>query len=478
MIGTIVRHEWRLLKADRTLAAVVGLMALLVSYSLYNGSSWVGFQAATLESAKAEQAERMGKLKSDLVAFEEGRKEPKGFQDPRSAGAIGGTTAAPYVAMPPAPLAALAIGQSDLYPYYFKLNLRSKQAILANDEIENPTNLLAGRFDLAFVLVYLFPLVVLALGYNLISAEREQGTLVLAMSQPVTMSQLVTGKIVMRGALLLGLVVGFTLIGAVATGVDLGAATVWMRLALWMGLMTLYTMFWFGLAVLVNSYTTSSATNALSLAGVWLGLVLVMPSVANLVATSLYPVPSRVEMVQAMRTAGKEAQTKGSALLAKYMEDHPELLPAGEKPQGDFASISYAVQMEVDKQVQPVLDRFDAQVEKQQRFVDGFRYLSPAILAQSAINDLAGTSLGRYQHFSRQVDGFFEQWKAYFLPKVFAKVKLTSGQMGELPQWQFVEESDGEIMGRVSMLLVGMGVLTALVMGWAYARMKSARAVA
>jgi ABC-2 type transport system permease protein len=264
----------------------------------------------------------------------------------------------------------------------------------------------------------------------------------------------------------------------VVTGVDLGAGTVWLRLGLWMGLMTLYTMFWFGLAVLVNSYATSSATNALTLAGVWLGLVLVMPSVANLVATSLYPVPSRVEMVQAMRKAGKEAQSKGSMLLAKYMEDHPELLPAGEKPQGDFASISYAVQMEVDKQVQPVLDRFDAQVEKQQKFVDQFRYLSPAILAQSAINDLAGTSLGRYQHFSRQVDGFFEQWKGYFLPKVFAKVKLRSTQMSELPQWRFVEESDAAIVGRVSMLLAGMSVLTALVMGWAYARMKSARAVA
>ena len=29
----------------------------------------------------------------------------------------------------------------------------------------------------------------------------------------------------------------------------------------------------------------------------------------------------RVEMVQAMRTAGKEAQTKGSLLLSKYMEE-------------------------------------------------------------------------------------------------------------------------------------------------------------
>ncbi len=472
MIGTIARQEWRLLKADRTLLAVVLLLGALVGYSLYNGSAWVAFQRQTLEAAKAEQAERLAKLNSNLKAYEEGRMEPKGFQDPRSAGVIGGTTAAPYLAMPPAPLATLAIGQSDLYPYYFKLNLRSKQAILANDEIENPTNLLAGRFDLAFVLVYLFPLVVLALGYNMISAEREQGTLSLALSQPITMSQLATGKVLLRGGLLLGLIVLFTLLGALGTGVDVSLSTVWMRLGLWLGLMTLYTGFWFGLAVLVNSYATSSATNALTLAGAWLGLVLVLPSVANLIATSAYPVPSRVEMVQAMRVAGKEAQTKGSVLLSKYMEDHPELLPAGEKPQADFASLSYAVQMEVDKKVQPILDQFDNQVEQQQQFVDKFRYLSPAILAQSAINDLAGTSLGRYKHFSRQVDGFFEVWKAYFLPKVFQKTKLQSGDVAGFPSYRYEEESDADILGRVGVVLVGMLVLTGAVMWLGFSRLR------
>jgi len=472
MIPTIARHEWRLLKADRTLAAVVTLLALLVGFSLYNGSSWVEFQRQTLDAAKAEQTKRISRLTQDLAAIEEGRMQPKSFQDPRSAGAIGGTSAAPYLAMPPAPLATLAIGQSDLYPYYFKLNLRSKQAILANDEIENPTNLLAGRFDLAFVLVYLFPLVVLALGYNMISAEREQGTLSLALSQPVTMAQLVTGKVLLRGGLLLGLVVAFTLVGALATGVDVSSQTVWMRLGLWMVLMTLYTGFWFGLAILVNTYSTSSATNALSLAGAWLALVLVLPSIANLIATSVYPVPSRVEMVQAMRTAGKDAQSRGSMLLSKYMEDHPELMPAGEKPQVDFASVTYAVQIEVDKQVQPILDRFDKQVDKQQEFVDGFRFLSPAILAQSGINDLAGTSLGRYKHFSGQVDGFFETWKNYFLPKIFQKVKMRSAEIAQLPAYAYAEEPDSQILSRVAVVLAGLAALTTIIFGIAYSRLK------
>ncbi len=474
MTRTVALHEWRLLKADRTLAAVILLMAALVGYSLYNGSSWVKFQQETLAAAEAEQVERIQKLRTDLEDFEAGRREPKGFQDPRSAASIGGATAAPYLAMPPAPLASLAIGQSDLYPYYFKLNLRSKQAILANDEIENPTNLLAGRFDLAFVLIYLFPLLILALGYNLLSGEREQGTLPLAMSQPITLAQIVSGKILTRGGLLLGLAAGFTLVGAISTGVDLSAPTAWFRLGLWLGVLILYAAFWFGLAVLVNTYSTTSATNALTLAGCWLALVMVLPSVANLAATSLYPVPSRVEMVQAMRTAGKDAQTRGSELLSRYMEDHPELAPGGAQPQADFASISYAVQAEVDKQVQPILDLFEAQVDRQQQFVDRFRFFSPAILAQSAMNDLAGTSLGRYQHFSRQVETFFDDWRAYFLPKVFQKTRLQSAQLSEFPGFLFREETDGEIGSRVIYTLVGLGFLSLLVLMAAFRRLASA----
>lgn len=472
MTSSVVRHEWRLLQADRTLLAVVLLLAAIVGYSLYNGSSWVQFQRETLAAANSEQAERLTKLRQDVADIESGRKEVKGPQDPRAAATIGGNTGAPYLAMPPAPLATMAVGQSDLYPYYFKLNLRSKQAILANDEIENPTNLLAGRFDLAFVLIYLFPLLILALGYNLIAAEREQGTLVLALSQPLTLKQLATGKVLLRGGVLLGLVLAFTLLGAIFTGVDFAQPTVLLRLGLWAGLMTLYTTFWFGLAVLVNTFKTNSATNALTLAGCWLTLVMVLPSVANLAATSLYPVPSRVEMVQAMRTAGKEAQARGSQLLSQYMEDHPELAPGGAKPQADFATISYAVQMEVDRQVQPILDRFDAQVNQQQAFVDGFRFLSPAILAQVAINDLAGTSLGRYQHFNRQVDAFFDKWQAYFLPRVFQKAKLTSADLNQLPSYQFVEETDSDILARVSTSLAGLAVLSLAVLWLAAQRLR------
>jgi ABC-2 type transport system permease protein len=179
-----------LLKADRTLVALSVLFFLLVSFAVFNGYRWTQFQRQTIEQVRVEQRQRIANLKDDLVAYESGQREPKGFLDPRGAASIGGTTAAPYLVMSPTVLAPLSVGESDLFPYFFKAGLGSKQTILSNDELENPINLLSSRFDLSFVIVYLFPLLVLTLSYNLISAEKEQGTL----SQPLTPRRLVLAK--------------------------------------------------------------------------------------------------------------------------------------------------------------------------------------------------------------------------------------------------------------------------------------------
>ena len=229
--------------------------------------------------------------------------------------------------MKPAPLAGLAVGQSDLLPYYFKVTTDSRETVTAATEIENPHRLLAGRFDLAFVITYLYPLLILALAYSLLSGEREQGTLALALSQPVALSTLAAIKVGVRSALLLALLTVLALVGLVVTGADLTEPSAALRFMLWIAGVGVYGAFWFATAVFVGSLGRGSATNAMTLAGLWLGLVLIVPASLNLGAAVLYPVPSRVEMVQAVREASDAATAEGSRLLAKYSRITPSWRP-------------------------------------------------------------------------------------------------------------------------------------------------------
>lgn len=366
--------------------------------------------------------------------------------------------------LPPGPLAPLAIGQSDLLPYYFKISTDARETIVASTEIENPQRLLVGRFDLAFVVIYLYPLLILGISYNMLSSEKEHGTLALALAQPVALSTLVSGKVAVRAVLLGGLVVLFSLVALAVAGTDLIAPGAALRLLLWVGAVASYGALWFALAVFVASFGRPSATNATVLAGLWLVLIVMLPSLFNLVSTTLYPVPSRVEMIQAVRVASDEANAAGSTVLARYYEDHPELATGdAQQAMNEVNIVRVAVNDDVERRVRPVIDRFDRQLARQQSLVDSLKFLSPAILMQNALDDVAGSGTARHRHFMTQVTAYQRAWREYFVPLVFRKAAFTA--FDEIPVFGFVEERTADVADRVIPALGGLLVPAALV-GW------------
>ncbi len=464
MFLRILRHEWSTLRADATLWVVAGVFAVAIGYGVWNGVRWVEFQSRALAGAAAEEQERYDGLRQrvDDIVKTGGQVSP--FADPRSPSNVGGRLGPRYAMLPPGPLAPLAIGQSDLLPYYFRISTDSRENILAATEIENPQRLLVGRFDLAFVVIFLYPLLILAVTYNMLSAEKEQGTLALVLSQPVALRTIVTGKITLRAMVLVGTVVVFSAVALALGGVELASPGIGLRLLLWAGAVAVYGAFWFSLAALVASFGRGSATSATILASAWLVLVVMLPSLFNLAVTTIYPVPSRVEMVQAMREASDEASAEGSKLLASYYEDHPELATGdAEQAMTDFNMIRVAVNDDVERRVRPVVARYEQQIVAQQAAIDRLRFLSPAVLMQEALNDLAGTGTARHRHFVEQVDGFHAEWRGYFTPLIFQRAQVTS--FDDVPRFRFEEEATGAVASRVSVSLAGLA-LPAAIVGW------------
>jgi ABC-2 type transport system permease protein len=427
MFLRIMRHEWRVLAADSVIWILTSIFAVAIGYGLWNGTRWVGFQRRAIAEAEEEERKRYAAVEADIRRINETRAPVSAFADPRNPDTAGRRLAGRYAILPPAPLAALSIGQSDLLPYYFRMTTDAKENVLALAELENPSRLLAGRFDLAFVVIYLYPLLILALCYGLLSAEREQGTLALALSQPVRLRTLVLAKVGTRAALFLAIVVGFAALASIVAGLAFSGATA-IRFLLWTIVVAAYGAFWFALSIAVVARGRSSSTNAMILAGCWLVLVVLLPSLFNLTAMTLYPVPSRVEMVQAVREASDEANSEGAKLLGRYYQDHPELAAdsSPERAMSDFNVIRLAVGDEVERRVRPVMDEFERRLSLQQQVIDRLRFLSPAILAQDAINDIAGTGVARHRHFVRQVEAYHQVWRDYFLRMVVRKVQLDS----------------------------------------------------
>ncbi len=463
MIARIMQHEARVMAADRTLWCLAALLAIVVVYGLYNGISWVQLQQKTLTSATQEERSRFAKLREQVGV----PGEAMGL----GALEVGRSSGSRYAALPPGSLAALVVGQSDLLPSSIQVTTEGRASLNGTDEIENPTHLLTGRFDLGFVIIVLYPLAILALSFDLLSDEKERGTLALLLSQPVLLRDLVVGKVLMRGLLITGLAITISLVGLIASG-GLSEPGQIARAGLWLTLVVSYGAFWFATAITINALGKGSASNALILAGLWLAFVAVVPALVNVLVKVSYPVPSRVELVQALRAASDVAQADGSRLKARYFEDHPEL--AGESVDLDeYAIQALAVQDAIEKSVSEVQVRFENQLRRQQSMVDRLRFLSPSIVTFEALQDVAGTGSTRFHSFMDQVKIFHDSYRGFFRPRILRAESISLRDIDSIPAFTFREEPLTNVAGRVAVGLVGLLVPSLAVGGfglWALPR--------
>jgi ABC-2 type transport system permease protein len=470
MIAQVFKHEWKMMIADRTLPLVSLLLTVMIAYGVFNGIWWMKNRLEVTQNKIAEIDRANGKLKSTLIAVSAGKKIlGENDIDPSSPRRL-----RTIATLPPGPLASLSVGQSDLQPYSSNVSIYStKDNLFRYYEIENPMNLLTGRFDLSFVLIYLLPLIILVLNYNLLSSEKEQGTLALACSQPVTLRTLVTGKVLLRGLIVVALTFTVTAIGIWLGGVRIVEAGNLGRVALWFLAVLVYAFFWFAVAIAVNSLGKNSSANAAILAGIWLLLVLVVPSLLNLGVSSIHPLPSRLEYITRVREADNESQKIGEKLLAKYYMDHPELVPDGEKPaMDDFSTKYFAVKKESEKLLSPVLDEYEQQLKKQQRLVSRYQIFSPAIVMQEVLNEIAGAGQTRYRKFQESVLKHVRTWQEFIVPKLFLRQKLTVQDYDVHPRFRFTEEPLEILSSRVLTSLLLILIPAGGVFWWGISRLK------
>jgi ABC-2 type transport system permease protein len=440
-------YELRLLLRDRAAWALTALFALVLWYALGNGAELAERQRASvqpaLESAKNQHVQVSSALERQSV-------------DPRQ------LARQPLLAvLPAAPLPMLAAGQADIAPSYESASLwRLQTPTDARVEIENPSRLLAGRFDLAFVLVWLFPLFLLALAYDLVAGDRESGTLRLVLSRGVAPLRWIAVRALARGAPMLSLALLATWASSWWGPVASHASDAGSRALHACALVAAWGLFWLSLSALVNAFARSAAAAATALGAAWVTVVLVLPTLLNVVVESLHPTPSRAELVASAREASGAAERRGNEVLNSFYRDHPELAPPGMRT--DFAQQILAVQEEVARAVDPVRERFDAQLAEQQALIESWRFVSPAVAVYETLTDLAGTGYWRYRSFRDQVAQFKQGIYDFYSPRIHKNQMLTKADAPAFPRFTFVEEPAERWHGRVRASILGVLALALL----------------
>ena len=435
MLKNIFKYESKLLLRSRWIQLLSIVLLLLFGFSANNGKRKADNRAEIINTAINEVDESDAMMLSLLDSVSQGLEVsvPR-WTIPTSPMAVGNYY--PRVAaMKQTPFTFIATGQSDMYTAYVKPTVRGEDFALNFTEMTSPVQLLFGSFDLTFVIIYLLPLLIIAFSYNVLSSEKESGTLRLLASQPIKIRQWLFQKLSIRFFWMSVLVVLSMIIIFLLLGIDFVSHI--KSFLILIALVLVYMLFWFSLAFLVNLLGSSSAKNAVSILGLWVVFVLLVPSILNQAGNALYPIPSRTLLINEMRTKKADVSKKQDEILDNFLRDHPEYAINDSTQARSFWHRYMASQKLVKEELEPLVNSYELQLQKQQDLVGNLKWISPSLTIQESLNKLAGSSASDFEDFREQVVVFAGNWREHFMPFLYNNREFTVEDYNNLPQFNW-----------------------------------------
>lgn len=272
-----------------------------------------------------------------------------------------------------------------------------------------------GEISIAMVLQLLVPLLIIFLGYDCISAERESGTLKILLCQNVSWKKLLWGKT--WGIIGVALTIFIPLI--------LLTILLWAQLSDWkigsdatLRLITLiisYAIYFFivsAITVLVSAFQRSSKIALTALLSGWIFFTILIPRISQAIGTKIYPSPSKIEFADAISNDVKKqgdshdpndlhyAAIKDS-LLRKYAVDDVKKLPF------NYGGYIMAEGEKITSQIYSSHQQALNKTFEQQNSVMGMAGLFNPYLALKQISmALTASDFNTYINFQKQAENY------------------------------------------------------------------------
>jgi ABC-type transport system involved in multi-copper enzyme maturation permease subunit len=243
------------------------------------------------------------------------------------------------------------------------------------------------------------------LTYDAISGERESGTLKLILSNPISRSGLLLGKL-FGSISVLFIAIGF---GWIISLLILAA----MGIPFWNDpfsvlmipiLSLLYLLLFVSLGLLISSLFRTSSSSLVVLLMIWAVFVVIMPGISAL----RY---KRIKLdFETMRAMMERTVAELNSRYRDRMSRLPEIANLNNRETANFWR-EYVKELErmVEKEADKRLDKIFSSMEHARRWAR----LSPAMLYRYSVEALAGTGFPRYKEFVMNVRGYMRDRTSY-----------------------------------------------------------------
>ncbi|MFC1604952.1 ABC transporter permease [Planctomycetota bacterium] len=188
---------------------------------------------------------------------------------------------------------------------------------------DNPLPILFPPFDFLFIVSIIMSLLAILFSYDAITSERQSGTLRLVISNSISRTKILLGKLVGGTASLLIPFILSLLVGGLYISINPSIqwdGSAWTEFGLLTAASITFITLFYLLGLMISTFSRYPATSILNCLFLWVLLILVIPNVCPYISAQLYRIPSI-----------KETERKGLEIERLSLRVRRECLTASKK---------------------------------------------------------------------------------------------------------------------------------------------------
>ena len=399
------------------------LFVLAVIYACQNGYDLFQTHNREIMVINANNDKSIDKMILQYEAIENG-KEEKPRRDPTSPyWAIWNTPS--YAFKYPSPMMVFSLGQSEQYGYYKRVTNWSTtfDSDLA-EEIANPERLAIGTLDFNFVFIYLSPILIIILLFNIGGLEKDLNFDQLIYLQNITKGQWLVSRFLFYYIITIILLFGLVLSYALIAGVYNNDTYNLIGLLFTIGI---YTLFWFTIFFFINYHSNGSSDQAIKMISTWLAFCIIIPGIIHQVASIKHPTNYMTDYLDVSRDQSNNIfELSADSLRTKLLDEFPSL----EKTQ--FANDTSMNKSIINRSVSGLVNNLNKNValkiensnEEKNNFIKRFNPINPITAFQNKLNALTDTDYFAYLRYRKYIQTIIDKKIVLILEDTWNKVTV------------------------------------------------------
>lgn len=403
---------------------VIALLLFVVAsvYGLHNGASLYQKQQAEIERIQQKVEVERAAIRSNYREGIPGPENQPWVDITRPFWAA--WMSENYAFKTPSPAMVYSIGQSEQYGYYKKVTFRASpyDADLA-EEIANPERLQTGTLDFSFALLFLLPLVLLVLLYDIKSTETERGFMPLIEVQSGSATAWLVARVGFYVVLVSVVLVGLLLYGAMLTNVFAQASGAFGQMLLYA---LIYLFLWSIAYFFIIRSSKSLIGTSLKMTGVYLLFAFIIPATVHQYLSITKPANLMLDFIDVRDEQQAIYSLPDSTFYTQLENLFPDVVDS--PVYSDSVKIieargeSYSALINEVKKAS--VQSIEAENQAKNKFIKSTFWFNPVSFFQNQFNHMAETHFDDYQRYRVDIQTAVDEQIQIMVSDIWEDVKV------------------------------------------------------